>query len=75
VEPLQDGRVSGVQRDPGPGLFTDPHGKAQMVAVVVGDQHTVQVSDLGAGGLEAGCQGLPRVRVIPASVDQDRAGR
>ncbi len=70
----QDDRgVGGVHGDPGAGGLADPAGEAVVVGVVVGDDHAVHPGDGDAEGRQAGREGVPGLRVVPAGVDQDGA--
>jgi hypothetical protein len=71
--PPYDRRVRRVHREPRPGRLAHPPGQAVVVGVVVGDDHAVDLADRRTAGRKALDQGVPRGRVVPARVDQDRS--
>ncbi len=65
--------VRGVHGDPRAGGLPHRGGEPVVVGVVVGDHHPVDVGGVEAAGGDAGGEGVPGVRVVPAGVDQDRS--
>ena len=65
--------VALVHRDPRVRRLAHPARQAVVVGVDVRDEHAVALGDVGAGGAEAGDEGVPRLVVVPTGVDEHRA--
>ena len=66
------GGVRGVHRDPGAGGLPHLGGESVVVGVMVRDQDAVEIGEGEAAGADAGDEGVPGVRVVPAGVDEHR---
>ncbi len=66
------GGVRGVHRDPGAGGLPHLGRESVVVGVMVRDQDAVEIGEGEAAGADAGDEGVPGVRVVPAGVDEHR---